>query len=119
MKKILIADDEPDILKIVKFRLMKQGYDVHFVVNGKEAIEQLEKINPDLVLLDYSMPFVNGDEVCIHIKSNSNTQHIPVIIMTASTKIMDDGFIERVKADGKILKPFEPEELLTKIKNLI
>ena len=119
MKKILVADDEPDILKVVEFRLIKAGYEVILTSNGKEALEQFKKVKPDLVLLDYSMPIMNGDEVCIQIKADPETQSIPVIFMTASTKIVADQYIKKIGADDWVLKPFDPEILLKKIKNLI
>jgi len=119
MKKILIADDEPDILKVVKFRLIKAGYEIMMAVNGKEAIELVQKIKPDLVLLDFSMPLMNGDEVCKQIKADPLTKHIPVIMMTASTERAHETHIKMIGADDRLLKPFEPEDLIEKVEKFV
>lgn len=118
MKRILIVDDELDILKVVRFRLIKMGYEILTAENGQEGLDQVKKFKPDLILADFSMPLMKGDELCRRIKSDSVTQHIPVIIMTASTRGADDA-LHLIGADDKILKPFEPEELFTKINKLI
>lgn len=119
MKKILIIDDEPDIIKVVKFRLIKMGYEVMTATNGKEGLEMVRPTKPDLVLLDFRMPFLNGDEVCKEIKKDESTKHIPVILMTASIQNALEENIQMMGADDYILKPFEPEELIKKIKRLI
>ena len=119
MKKILIIDDEPDIIKVVKFRLIKMGYEVMTATNGREGLESLRALKPDLVLLDYRMSFLSGDEVCKEIKKDESTRHIPVILMTASTQDTWEENIQTMGADDYILKPFEPEELIKKIKKLI
>jgi len=119
MKKILITDDEPDIVKVIRFRLVKMGYEVVIAVNGREGLEMARTIKPDLVLLDFRMPFLNGDEVCKEIKKDQSTKHIPVILMTASIQNALEEDIKSMGADDYILKPFEPEELIQKIKKLI
>ena len=118
-KKILIIDDEPDIIKVVKFRLIKTGYELMTAADGREGLELARVLKPDLVLLDYRMPFLNGDEVCKEIKKDESTKHIPVILMTASTQDTLKENIQTMGADDYILKPFEPEELIKKIKRLI
>ena len=112
MKKILIADDEPDIVKILQFRLKGQGYEVIIAVNGQEALDMAGKVNPDLILLDVSMPFLKGDEVCQKIKADEALKHIPVLLMTASTRIANEESVLQLGAQGFILKPFETEEFL-------
>ena len=118
-KKILIIDDEPDIIKVVKFRLIKTGYEVMTAADGREGLELVRVLKPDLVLLDYRMPFLNGDEVCKEIKKDESIKHIPVILMTASTQDTLKENIQTMGADDYILKPFEPEELIKKIRKLI
>ena len=119
MKKILIADDEPDILKVVKFRLMKAGYEVTMVVNGQEVLDCVKDLKPDLIILDYSMPVMKGDEACQRLKSDPATKDIPILMMTASIRKVGEEEIGDIKADEKILKPFEPDALLEIIKTLI
>lgn len=115
MKKILIADDEPDIVKVIKFRLIKMGYEIHVAANGRDAVDMIKGIKPDLVLLDFSMPFLTGDEVCIQAKNDPDTKHIPVILMTASSHKVTDEHIAQIGANGHILKPFETQELIDKV----
>ncbi len=118
-KKILIVDDEIDLLRVTAFRLKNFGYDVLTAANGQEALELIEKDQPDLILLDLRIPLISGYEVCKKIKSDNKLKAIPVIIFTASAvgdlteKMLDIG------ADDFIVKPFEPQELLEKIKKLI
>jgi two-component system alkaline phosphatase synthesis response regulator PhoP len=119
VKKILITDDEPDIIKVVKFRLIKLGYEVSTATNGREGLESVRAVKPDLVLLDFRMPYLNGDEVCREIKKDESTRHIPVILMTATIENAMVGDIQSMGADDFILKPFEPEVLIEKIRKLI
>ncbi|MFT5207895.1 MAG: CheY-like chemotaxis protein [Candidatus Omnitrophota bacterium] len=118
MKRILIVDDELDVLKVVHFRLIKMGYEVVIAENGQEGLDKARELKPDLILMDLSMPFIRGDELCRRIKADPATQHIPVIIMTASIKGAADD-LTATGADEKILKPFDPEDLAEKIKKLI
>ncbi len=119
MKKILIADDEMDIIKVIKFRLSKAGYDIIVTTDGQEALKKIREIKPDLVILDYSMPLMNGDEVCEHIKKDPATRNIPVIMITASIKKVEEDHINTIGIDARLLKPFDPEVLLAKIKIFI
>ena len=117
-KKILIVDDEPDLLRIACFRLEKSGYQVLSAVNGKEGLEMVEKESPDLVLLDIKLPLIEGTDVCLSIKKNDKLKHTPVILFTASAQNIE----ERLKAcgaEGYIIKPFSAEDLLEKVKKLI
>lgn len=118
-KRILIADDEPDILKVITFRLTKLGYEIILAVNGQEAIEFAQRHKPDLILLDYRMPILDGLEACRKIKENEATKKIPIIFMTASSASIDMSNVKKVFGDDFIKKPFEAEDLLDKIKKFI
>lgn len=118
-KKILVVDDERDMVAIVQELLLKHGYEVMTAFDGKQALDLTPQFNPDLILLDYRMPELNGHEVCKQIKSNPQLKHIPVIFMTASPQETNSGTIELMHADDCIIKPFEPEELLKKISLLL
>ena len=88
-------------------------------VNGREGLDCVRSLKPDLVLLDYRMPELNGDEVCREIKNDEAVKQIPVILMTAS---IENAMIENIRmmgADDYILKPFEPEDLMEKIDKLL
>ena len=118
-KKILVVDDEPDILKVVVFRLEKAGYEVFSAVNGQEALDSIDKIHPDLIVLDLIVPIIDGYEICRRIKADENLKKIPVILLTAS---ITGGLPEKakmLKAEDYLAKPFEPEVLLQKIKKFI
>ena len=118
-KKILIVDDEPDILKVVSFRLKKMGYNIFLAINGKEGLDLARKERPDLILLDLRLPVMDGYEVCRRLKADKELKHIPIILLTASniTEIREK--LMQFKAEDYIIKPFEPQELLKKVKKFI
>jgi len=117
-KKILIVDDEPDLLKVTCFRLEKSGYQVLSATDGQAALEMINKERPDLVLLDVRLPLLNGSEVCVCMKKDEKIKQIPVILFTASTQNIEEN-AKACGAQGYIVKPFTAEELLGKIKNFI
>jgi len=118
-KKILVVDDEPAIARLVKMSLAVEGYDVRTATSGFEAMEEVESWRPDLVVLDIMMPGMNGYEVCGEIKSKPHTKGIKVVFLTARGNPGDaqQGF--SVGGDDYIIKPFDPEELLEKVKAII
>jgi two-component system, OmpR family, alkaline phosphatase synthesis response regulator PhoP len=110
-EKILVVDDHPDIIALLEESFKLRGYTVISASNGHEALAKVYQEQPDLVLLDIMMPMFNGYEICRTLKSNEETKHIPIIFITANGKQAD---IERgfeLKADGYVVKPFEPLEL--------
>jgi len=117
-KKILIVDDEADLLRVVCFRLEKLGYQVISAVNGQEALEIAGKELPDLMLLDVRLPLLEGPDVCLRIKRDEKLKHIPVILFTASTQNINEK-VKACGAQGYLLKPFSGEELFEKIKEFI
>lgn len=115
VKKILIADDEPDILEIVKYNLQNEGYEVATAKNGIEAIEQAKRFNPDLIILDIMMPGKNGIEVCNILRMQPAFNQTLIIFLTA---LSDEG--TEVKgletgADDFITKPISPKVLTSKV----
>ena len=118
-KKILIVDDEPDILKVVTFRVKKLEYEVVTATNGQEALDLIQKEEPDLILLDIELPVMNGYEVCQRVKTNEKLKHIPIIFLTASSASKIAEKVKEFNADDYLIKPFDSEELLKKIKNFI
>ena len=118
-KRILIVDDEPDVLRLTSLRLEKVGYDTLTAVNAKDALDIIETQKPDLVLLDIIIPVVYGTEICKRVKSDENLKHIPIILFTAHSNIMD---IEKAKsfgADGFIGKPFDARELVSMVERIL
>lgn len=114
-KKILIADDEPDILEIIGFNLINEGYEVYKATNGDEAIEKAKQINPDLIILDIMMPKKTGIEVCKILRSQTAFKNTLIIFLTAlndeTTQIkgLDTG------ADDYISKPISTKVLLSRV----
>ena len=86
-KKILIVDDEPDILKIVTYRLGKAGYEIIAAADGQKGLDLIKEQKPDLVLLDLRLPVLDGDEVCKQVKADDKLKDIPVILLTATSSV--------------------------------
>jgi CheY-like chemotaxis protein len=118
-KKILFIEDEPEMLMLMEARLESWGYQMISASDGEEGLKKVEEENPDLILLDKIMPKMDGLLVCQQLKANPKTRHIPVIIISASGGKDLPGRCLAAGADDVVLKPFEPEELLAKIKALL
>lgn len=118
-KKILLADDEPNLVVTIKDRLEVLGYEVIVASNGKETLEKVNGELPDLVLLDLLMPEMNGYEVCRKLKSSPKTKEIPVIIFTASGQRDLEEKCMSVGATELLRKPFEPSELTKLVDKLL
>lgn len=117
-KKIVVADDEPNLRLLVRATLSKE-YVVLEAVDGKQVIELVRNEKPNLILLDVMMPQVNGLEVCRILKADPATSHISVVMLTASGGEEEKKRGKEVGADGYILKPFRPPELLSKVKEFV
>ena len=121
MSHILIVEDELHIQKLVKIILEKNSYQVSTASSGEEALEKLEveKINPDLVLLDIMMPGIDGLQVLKKMKSNELTKNIMVVMLTALSQ--ENVVIQGIKsgAKGYIRKPFHPKDLVERVKSFI
>lgn len=117
--KILAVDDEKHIVRLVQINLQKEGYDVVTASNGREALEQVEREKPDLVIMDVMMPEMGGFEALQEMKANEATSTVPVIMLTA--KAQDADVFEGWKsgADLYLTKPFNPQELLTFVKRIL
>lgn len=119
-KRILVVDDEPDIMDVATVRLKHSGYEIIPAVDAEEALVILENDIPDLILLDLLLPKMQGDELCRKLKSNDKFKNIPVILFTASA--FRPNLPENIKAMGAddcITKPFEPQELISKVRKFI
>jgi len=118
-KKILVVDDEPHIVDLVKVCLEDRDFEVLEAYNGGEALEKIRQFVPDMVLLDIMMPEVDGYEVCRQIKQTSETQHIKVVMLTAKGLEIDRATGLECGADSYITKPFSPIRLLSEIRELL
>ena len=119
MKKILIIDDEPDILRAAKVRLMSFGYEVLTAGDGSDIINLVQKNMPDLILLDLRLPHMDGDKICIILKADDKLKTIPVIIFTASSDPTTSKKVKDSGAEGYLIKPFDTEDLLQTIKKFL
>ena len=118
-KKILIVEDEPDIIKIVVFRMKQAGYEVLMAEDGKKGLELIYYHNPALVLLDLNLPVMSGRDVCEKIKGTEDLKNIPVILFTASNSSKLCETAAELGADDYITKPFDIDILLDKIEKMI
>lgn len=118
-KKILIADDEPYILRSLSFVLKKEGFDVEIACNGEEALEKTQQFNPKILFLDVMMPIKDGYKVCKKLKSNPETKDIYIIMLTAKGQIIDKEKGLAIGADEYITKPFAPREIVDKVKKIM
>jgi diguanylate cyclase (GGDEF)-like protein len=118
-EKIVIADDDPDILDVLKITLEAEGYEVMEGHNGQEALDIIKKITPDLLITDFKMPKMNGDEVCRILKEDILVQHMPIIMLTGKGEVSDKVHGINAGADDYIVKPFEPQELVARVKMLL
>ncbi|MBU0683943.1 MAG: response regulator [Candidatus Omnitrophota bacterium] len=117
-KILLLIEDELDLAEVTKMRLEKEGYKVLTVPSGEAALDLIQKNLPDLILLDLLLLGMRGEELCRKLKSNDRLKTIPVILFTASVSNIPE-VVKNVGADGYIMKPFDPTELIEKIKKLI
>lgn len=119
-KRILLVDDEPDIVEISTIRFKHLGYEVMTAPDAEAAIEVLKDNMPDLILLDLLLPKMQGEELCKKLKSDERLKHIPIIIFTANAvRSATPDKIKDMGADDCIMKPFAPGELVGKVKKFI
>ena len=118
-KKILIAEDEPNIVAAIEFLLQRRGYEVRVARNGEEALELVAECIPDLVLLDVMMPLKNGYEVCKRIRERPEWQHIKIVMLSARGRDAEVNKGLSMGADLYITKPFSTRELMARVTDLI
>ena len=117
-KKILAVDDERHIVRLVQVNLERAGYTVVTAFNGKEALEQVEAEQPDLVVLDVMMPYMDGFEVLQNLRKNQSTRELPVIMLTAKAQDADVFRGWQSGVDCYLTKPFNPMELISFVKRI-
>ena len=117
--KILLVDDEPDILEIVGYNLSHAGYQIATATNGKEAIKQAKKIMPHLIIMDVMMPEMDGMEACEHIRAIPELKDVIITFLTARSEDYSQVAGFEVGADDYIAKPIKPKVLVSKVKALL
>jgi CheY-like chemotaxis protein len=118
-KKLLLADDSQTIQRVVDIVLGPEGFKVTSFGNGEDALKAVESLMPDVILADIEMPGLNGYELCEKVKGNARTHHIPVILLAGAFEPFDEDKMKSIGADDYILKPFESQELTSKVKSLL
>lgn len=117
--KILLVDDEPDILEILKYNLKKEGYDVATAGNGEEGIKQAEEFQPDLIILDIMMPVMDGVEVCRQLRAKPEFKNTIITFLTAREEDYSQIAALDTGGDDYITKPIRPRVLLSRVKALL
>ncbi len=119
MPKILVVDDEPDALELIKFNLKAAGYDVVTAADGDEALKKARALLPALIVLDVMLPEVDGLEVCKILRRDSRVSATPIIMLTAKAAEIDRVLGLELGADDYVTKPFSPRELVLRVKRLL
>ena len=117
--RILVADDEPALLRLLEFVLGRRGYVIQGVTNGNAAVEVLITESPDLVILDVMMPGLDGYEVLTFIRETPRLEGLPVVMLTARAQLDDIQRGLTLGADAYLAKPFDPEELFSVVESLV
>lgn len=116
MKKVLIADDDPNIREVMAFALEKANFEVHEVEDGAQVINAFSSVSPDVVVLDIGMPEMDGTEVCTQLRRQSQ---VPIIFVSAKDSEFDRVLGLELGGDDYLTKPFSPRELVARVKSLI
>jgi len=118
-QRILVVEDEPDILELIRFNLVQEGYQVETASTGSEALSRLASSPPDLVVLDLMLPDHSGTEICRRLRRSPETAQLPVIMLTARSAEVDRVVGFELGADDYVTKPFSPRELALRIKAVL
>ncbi|MBD0379219.1 response regulator transcription factor [Paenibacillus sedimenti] len=116
MKKILIVDDDKEIAQLISIYLHNEGFELRQAHDGNEALEQMDQIPPNLIILDIMMPGMDGLEVCRKVREKSA---VPILMLSAKTQDMDKVLGLMTGADDYMIKPFNPLELVARVKSLL
>jgi phosphate regulon transcriptional regulator PhoB len=118
-KKVLVVDDEPDIVELVSYNLKKEGFEVSSAPDGDMALERIKKGDFDFLILDLMLPGIQGMELCRIMRNNPATRHIPVIMLTAKAEEVDRVIGLETGADDYMTKPFSPRELIARVRAVL
>ena len=118
-QRILVVDDEPDLVQNLEYRLKKEGFTVETALNGRTALAQAERSSPDLVLLDLMLPDIPGTEVLRRLRANESTARIPVIMVTARGEEIDRVLGFELGVDDYVVKPYSNRELLLRVRAVL
>lgn len=117
--RILLVDDEPDIIKTTAIALTGEGYEVITAASAEEALDKVRQDNPQLLIIDVMLPKMSGWEAARRLKSDAKYGHIPVILITALAQKCEEELLDKAAADFYLKKPFDLDQLSNKIKELL
>mgnify|MGYP001564183146 FL=1 len=117
--RVLVVDDEPDLIRILEFGLRAAGYQVDIAADGQEGLKKARELRPDIILLDLMLPKLDGYKVCRLLKFDERYRHIPIIILSARTQEGDQALAKEMGANRFITKPYEFSEILSHIEALV
>lgn len=117
--KLLLADDSVTIQKVVELILSEEGFEIKTTNNGEEALSLISSFRPDVILADIEMPKLNGYQLCEKIKQDTSMRDVPVILLAGAFEPINKELAQRVKADDFIIKPFESQDLINKIRSAL
>lgn len=119
MKKVLIVDDEQDIVESLQFVLEASGFECHCAYNGEDGLNLAREILPDLIILDVMMPKINGYKICRLLKYDTKYKNIPILMVTARSQNEDKQIGEETGVDEYITKPFELDDIVKKVEGYL
>jgi len=117
--RILVVDDEPDLLELVRFHLAQAGFDVETARNGRDGLEAIRRRRPQLVVLDWMLPDLPGTEVCRQVRSDRELRDLPILLLTAKAEEVDRVVGFELGADDYVVKPFSPRELALRVQAIL
>lgn len=118
-KRVLVVDDEEDLVELLRINLVQAGYEVEIAYSGAVALEKLENSPPELLILDLMLPDVSGLEVCRHVRADKKLAGLPIIMLTAKADEVDRIVGFELGADDYVTKPFSPRELILRVRALL
>lgn len=118
-KTILVADDDPSIRQAVHLKLSRAGYRVRLASDGEEALREATEHRPDLLIVDYAMPFLDGFEVCRELRGRADFEEVPAVMLTAMEQDLDTGLAVELGIVEFFTKPFSPRELLARVDEIL
>src|SRR5215510_6190820 len=119
MERVLIVDDDPDIIRLVSYNLMQAGFEVVTAETGRQALEIADRRPPDLIILDLMLPDVDGMEVCRSLRAHGLSTQVPIVMLTARGDEIDRVIGFELGADDYVMKPFSPRGLVLRVKSIL
>lgn len=118
-KKILVIEDDPSILRLIKYTLEREGYQVLTASNGLEGLRKAKREEPDLTILDVMLPGIDGFEICHRLRAEPQTAQLPILMLSAKTQEKDKVAGFKVGADDYLTKPVHPSEIVSRVETLL